>query len=500
MKNKIRKVVASVVAVVFVLSLLTVNVFAAGTTVQFNSKSLKKGETLSVTVKFTTSASLPLYGLEAWVKYDASVLELQSVEGESTSASGVKKIIKDFSGGTSGSVSLKFKAIGTGSSQIQIYDVIYASEDEMEEYTLTGATSSVSVTETSSAKSSNANLKSLEISSGSLTPKFSAGVTTYSVTIKNDVTQLSVDAKTEHSGASLKIEGSKQMKVGSNQRVVVVTAEDGTQKKYTLNITRLAADGTTPEPDEPDAETPTTERISVTADDNDMYIAENFDTENLFPGYTVDVYVYNDTEVPCIVNGDTKLVYLVDSEGANGGFYRPLDDGTFTKFISLTTQSVFYEILTPDQIPDGYSEISMDINDTKVTAYQSNDTAMTEFVLIYAKGPAGYTGFYRYDTTEQTLQRAVGTELEFTGQTEEDDGSIISNIMNMDTPVKVIAASIVGVILLLIAAVIVLIVKIVRSGKDDDEEEEPWEDTEETEEDSGFEFITVSDRDTSEDE
>ena len=492
MKRIIKISAALVICLAILASVMVTSVFASGTTsVAFSKSTLNVGETLTVTVRF--NATEKMYGVGAFVHYDTKVLQYVSAANGSSSASGIIQIAAVASD-KSTSEKIVFKAIKAGSSAIRVTDATYAADDEIP---MSGSSATVKVTDKSTAKSSNANLKTLTPSAGTLTPKFSPDVTTYSVTIPNSQTKLLLNYTLADSGATDKVEGSKDMKVGANKRVIVVTAADGTVKRYTINITRQAADGTVPEPETPDTENPTDEKVSVTADGKDMYIAANFDTTNIFANFNVDVYLLNGAEYPCIKRDDTTLLYLTDTAGANGGFYRPLDDGSFTAFTYLQTKSAFYEFLKADEIPEGYSEISLDVENQKITAYQSDDPALTDFVLIWAKGPDGQAGFYRYDTAEQTIQRAVGAMYNgapAVAEPEEEklDGNIWENFMALDTATKIIAIAIMGIILLLIVAIIVLIVKIARPSVYEEE-------IEDEEEDSEFEFVSVSNRDSSDD-
>lgn len=500
MNKKFKSAIVLIIAFCMLWSSVVINAFASGTTsIAFSKSSLNVGDTLTVTLRI--NASEKMYAYEAMVKYDTKVLQYVSATNGPESASGLVQIASA-TNNTTATETVTFKAIAAGTIAISVEQAAYVPESE-ETVPLSGCSANVSVVDKTATKSSDANLKYITPSAGSLTPKFSPNVTSYTITIPNSVTTLTVGAGTSHSGADWDVEGSKNMKVGSNQRVIIVTAEDGTQKKYTLNITRLAEDGTntdgTSSTDAP------TESVSVTADGKDMILSNNFDTSNLFPGYSVNTYVFNGTEFPCIEKGDTKLLYLTDSNGENGGFYRPLEDGSFETFSYMFTKVGFYEFLKADKIPDGYSEIALNIDNQKVTAYQSSDPTVIEFALIYAKGPDGYEGFYRYDTLEHTLQRAIGaivTETLVPEKEEKDNndteqsGNVLDNFLALDMNSKIIAVAIVGIILLLIVAIIVLIVKIARPSVYEEEYEE--EETEENDEIADFEFVSISDRDNEE--
>ena len=79
--------------------------------------------------------------------------------------------------------------------------------------------------------SGNANLSSLKVSSGTLSPAFSANTTNYSVTVPNNVTSVTISAVTAEKDAKTSISGKNSLSVGTNTRVITVTAPNGATKK-----------------------------------------------------------------------------------------------------------------------------------------------------------------------------------------------------------------------------------------------------------------------------
>lgn len=100
---------------------------------------------------------------------------------------------------------------------------------------------------TSILKSNNANLTTLGV-----TPKqydfkgFTKDKTSYSITVPNDVSSLHVAYKTESSKAKVKITGNTSLEVGTNVIKILVTAENGNTKTYTIRVTKLATEDEKP--------------------------------------------------------------------------------------------------------------------------------------------------------------------------------------------------------------------------------------------------------------
>jgi len=91
------------------------------------------------------------------------------------------------------------------------------------------------------SKSSNAKLSNLGIRPNDFTG-FRSDITTYDVTVPEDVEEVEVYAQKQDSKATVEGTGNKKLEKGKNEILVTVTAEDGTQKTYTLNVTREEAE------------------------------------------------------------------------------------------------------------------------------------------------------------------------------------------------------------------------------------------------------------------
>ncbi|MBA4207693.1 MAG: hypothetical protein C0457_22135, partial [Polymorphum sp.] len=97
-----------------------------------------------------------------------------------------------------------------------------------------------------------ATLSNLVLSQGTLTPGFASGTTSYTASVGNAVTSLTVTPTVTDANATVTVNtvpvtsgnasGAINLNVGSNIITVVVTAEDGTTTEtYTVDVTRAAA-------------------------------------------------------------------------------------------------------------------------------------------------------------------------------------------------------------------------------------------------------------------
>ena len=89
-------------------------------------------------------------------------------------------------------------------------------------------------------KSSNANLSTLTVGTGTLVPSFSPGVVSYDVNVPMSVGILTVAATAQDSYATVAVSPAQPMNLaeGINLVVITVTAENGLEKAYNVAITR----------------------------------------------------------------------------------------------------------------------------------------------------------------------------------------------------------------------------------------------------------------------
>lgn len=496
MNKIVKKVIPFLVTVCILLSILSVNVFAAGSSVAFSKNKLTIGETLTVTARFSASSGEKMYSLSGYLTYDPAVLEFVSGDNCNLMTKGKVKIVVSVTGKNNITENVKFKALTAGKSTVALEGVEYS--DGVAEQTMTGSSAAVTVTNPSATASSDANLKGLTVSAGTLTPKFDPNVTSYSVTITNDVTELWVSPSKSDANATYTVEGSKDMKVGFNKRVIIVTAENGTTKSYTVNITRLDENGNVPSDE---TETPGNDITEVTVDDETMYVQEDFSTQTLPEHFSVVDYAFDGKTIPALSDGTYIMIFLSLPDGSFSSFYVVNSDGSFSQLVSVEVGGAFFHILPTESLPVGYSAAEgYEISGIPVPAYKNDAAGQSDFFLVYAKGPGGQTGFYRFDTVDQTMQRADGLTLksEDNGQQNIDkpagNENILDSFSELNTNGKIVIITILAVILLLILAIIVLIVKIAMAGRNRREEMEEAEDDLLEDDDSvGFEYISTHD-------
>lgn len=363
--------------------------FAASATVSVTGGTVKKGETISVKVTYGGAK----YGSAATeVNYDKSYLEFVSCSEVSYGSGGKTTVSLEGINVDSLSFTIKFKALKAGSTTVNV-NTVEAYNVDGEELTASAKSAKVTIKDKSSSASSNANLSSLKVSAGTLSPAFSADKTSYKVNVGNDVTSCTLSLSTAHAKASYKVSGDSSLKVGENVRKITVTAENGKTKTYTITIIRAEKSSSSgsqgdsnngnnnsdkPETDKPEEEDTEKEpeQLETTIDGKEYIVCENIDNKKIPQNFTMTVAKYEGKEIPVFKDAELKytIALLQNKEtGDEGWFFYNEKNDTFKKTVSLKADKIIE-----------YEEIMAKSGENKPV--QLSKKVSTETVLFVALG------------------------------------------------------------------------------------------------------------------
>ena len=151
--------------------------------------------------------------------------------------------VADNSSGINGSKSvatLTFKATSNFKVNESTTISLGSAEGSDGEQTITGAGSSITIS-VEPPKNSNNNLSSLSIDGYDI--DFASNKTSYQLTVEYEVNQINIKASTEDSTARVSGTGTKDLNLYTNTFNIVVTAENGSRKTYTIEVIRKDIDG-----------------------------------------------------------------------------------------------------------------------------------------------------------------------------------------------------------------------------------------------------------------
>ena len=247
MKKKI-KILSILFLTIFFIIIYKSNVKAASASISANKTSVTLGETVTITTTINGAS---------WDISLSGAISKGYADTTDDAENGTKTYTSSFTPSSTGTytVSLSGNVTDSNDSRASVSDQVTinvsqassggsSSGNSSSGSSSSGssssggsATSNDKTTPTPEKESSNANLSNLGIRPNDFSG-FTPGTTTYDVTVPEDVESVEVYATAQDSGATISGTGNKTLEYGENALSVVVTAEDGTTKTYTINATR----------------------------------------------------------------------------------------------------------------------------------------------------------------------------------------------------------------------------------------------------------------------
>lgn len=193
----------------------------------------------------------------------------------------------------------------------------------------------------------NAELDSLSITEGTLSPSFSKDIDVYEANVPNSTDELSITAIARSENASISINGETvstsivQLAVGNNTIEIIVTAENGvTTNSYTVNITRAATSSSG------GSSTPTGQQVTVSTPDGETVV-----TGTLTESGNTEQITISGTQFRTLANANKGA--MIPAQYATVTFdakaMDTINGASSTGDVVLTIEKLDQSTLTPEQ-------------------------------------------------------------------------------------------------------------------------------------------------------
>lgn len=398
-----KKIALSVLLVCAMLLCLVQVSLAAGISVSAGQGSVSVGKTVAFSITVPS-------GSEAWT-YSVSWSGNLTLESGDTAPMGFE--------GDSRTNQLVFRANSTGTGTVSIsagsyciagvdYDasgsasvsIVAADKPDDSEPAPAPTPSGGSSTDNNPGVSLSGNnaLSALTVSAGTLTPAFDPAITEYTLSLPSQSDRLTITANPSDSRATVQGDGDISLQDGETSLSVVVTAEDGSAKTYTITVQV--------------AQAPTLfldyngQRLGVVKDVSQVTPPAGFAPAEpiTYSGDTLPIWTD--------VSGKRTLVYLMDEKTSAQGFYLfSQTTGVQSPYLPILCGSVTY-IYTdiPKELSSvpGLTPATVKAFGQTLNGWTYNDASLKDFCVLYLMDDAGSYGYYTYDSREETLQRFSG--------------------------------------------------------------------------------------------
>ena len=326
----------------------------------------------NVTVTVTLSSNTPIGSWEMSLNYDKNYLQLRSTNSESNST---RMAASSSTGIKSKSYTFTFKTLKKGNTKVTVDSYLAYAFEDLSQISLTSSSKSINIitqAELEASYSKNNNLSSLGVEGFTFTPEFNTNTLEYNVVVPENTKEIKINAVAQDKKSSISGIGTVTVAPGANKFSVVVRAENGSEKTYTINV--------------------------EVKDENPI----NVEVEG--KKYTVVKLKENLPEVSLYKNEYTNLVLvgLKDEEGNIGLFIYDEKNNKYSSYHEIGVNKItIYPLETSEEIK-GYTKDVIEINGVKVNGYYY--TKDSNYVIIYGVNvETGDKGFYMYDKKMQSL-------------------------------------------------------------------------------------------------
>lgn len=309
-RKLIRNLSTFIIMFVLALCAFGTSAYAASFSITASKTTLNIGDTTNVTIKaddclgqfsITSSDSsiVSVSDTSKWLENNSSTITITAKKSGKANITLTAKNVSD----TAGDNDI------TGSKSVTI-TVSEPKKEEPKDDTPTNEGGGSST----QAKSSDATLKSITVGGKKYN---NPGTNITANSVSSDTSSIKIEAQTNDSKAKVTGTGTKDLVTGTNKFTLKVTAENGSTKSYTVKVTKLAEEVTTPniveEDDQEDIQTQEQELRLSSLIIEGVELIPKFNAE-IFE-YSVYVTNINELKIEAIANAEDAKIEITGNTG-----------------------------------------------------------------------------------------------------------------------------------------------------------------------------------------
>lgn len=375
---------------IIIISLFTfLNVAKAdGSAIWASANSINVGSSVIVSVK-TNGVG----GMFKVVSSDNSILSLASGETDSLWIEDDTKTFK-FTSKKEGTATITAIPIDASTSNLEEYTEKKSVTIQIVSPTNNQNTAPSITTNEKKSYSDDNSLKKIEVEGYNI--DFKSDILEYSIDVDETVEKIKVNATANHEKAGISGTGEINLSSGNNTVEIKVTAENGNEKIYKINIKVSDIN--------PIEVTVAKKKYTLIKKNNDLIKKLDY-----FEEKTTKI---NDVEVVCYYNETNKLTLVLLKDSNNKIDYYIYNEITkeYSPYNYIKYGNISLNIVDYNKKIENFTKYKTTINDKITYIYKINKS--DKIGLVYGTNlSSGNTSFYVYDELEGTLSRYYQDEI-----------------------------------------------------------------------------------------
>lgn len=373
----------------FICSILLIpNIMAATGTINISgANQVVNGNKVTVTVTISSSTKIGSWQMN--LNYDKNYLKLTSSTAENGTT--MANAAKTDAGVSKQTYTFTFKALKTGSTSLSIGSALVYPADVKQMNTplsLTLGKKTIKIitqADLEASYSKDNNLKSLSIEGYNIEPGFKKDVTEYNVSVPENTKTIEIKAQANDSKATVTGAGEKDVSAGMNNFTIVVRAENGSEKKYLINV-----------------DVKDSNPIKVNINNTEYTVVKIREYLPEMKSYDDETIVIDNFEIPAYKSSTTNIVLvgLKDKVGIIEMFR--YEDGKYLPYQEISTDQLIIFPKETNKELVGYEKNDVDILGVNTTGWIKD--IKSNYIVIYGIDlVSGNEGFWTYDKKNNTL-------------------------------------------------------------------------------------------------
>lgn len=359
------------------LLVLPFNIYAASGSIKASTSTSNITLNNTFTVKVTVSSSGKLGSWQFGINYDKSKLSL--ISGDQRVVSYGDGIV------SSKTYTYKFKAIAKGSAKISVEDAKLADWDTESNISISSSSLTINIKEPVVVNySSDNNLKDLSVDGFSLSPIFDKNTLEYTVNTLDSTSEVKISASLSDSKAKLSGTGTFHVVEGTNEFNIIVTAENGSSKTYTLKVV-----------------VPEKNPINYKFKSGEYIILRKLPSA-VPTGFVSSMIKFNDEEIPCLQNEILSLTLLYLRYDNKDAFYIYKESENDISLYNELGNNDFRIYLTNKELNSNLNKEDVIINDVSISGYRLTKNS-SYYIISGVNVSTGIEDYYLYESKNMTI-------------------------------------------------------------------------------------------------